>query len=448
MNSYMYTEVGTYTDIPPLALTTDGAGTLYLASTNQNTVFVRSMLMDGTFATQEYWAGLTNQVAAPLLADCYGIHYDPSGFLYLNLTSTDTIFGGSRILYPSPLPNTIVVKLTAIAITRVWAYQAHALNVTGRSRTSALTILPNHSVRLLYSLETVGSNTGYAGFAHFSPDGVLVERHNLPIYDGQPVISACTLCQNSAGTRLFYMLWQPEDPLRVSFGELTHGGDITWIDKSTTYNPTPYGTSATTGATATDRHFWIAYTTNAAVQDQVQTNTTDTVAVQFGLHECFTITEKECLCSPIPQAQNFRTVHHQKENSRILREAVRCPLHFQNRDTGGLCGVQHAAVHASGGASASPYARGTYRRFGRIRGIEEICRPVRGVSGSELTARIASRTVTSNATLRRHAEHFRPFPPPIPCRLYRSGPQPGVPIAPVTACNLGNQRVDYSAPTK
>jgi hypothetical protein len=441
-----YTEVGSYGFYtPPLALTTDGAGTLYLASSNAATVFVRSMTMDGTFATNEYWAGLTNTGAAPLVANCYGIHYDPSGYLYLNLKSTETIQGGTRILSPFLLPNTIVVKLTATAITRVWAYQSPALDVTGRSVTSALVVLPNHSVRLVYGMESMVTNLGNVGWAHFSPTGTLVERHNLPAYDGTAALAAATLCLNTAGTRLFYLFWQPEAPQGVSFGELTFAGDITWIDRSTDYNPPSAINTAITGAAATDRHFWIAYTTTEPVQDQTQTTFADVVVVEFALRECFTITETECVCSPIPRAQDFRTVHHQTERNRILREAVRCPLHFHNRDTGGLCASQHAAVHAS---DPSPYRRTTARPLSRIRGIEEICRPVRNVAASELTARIRSRTESSNAALRRHSEHYRVLPPPRPCRLFRTGPQPGVPIAPITPCIIGNQRVDYSPPTK
>jgi hypothetical protein len=69
---------------------------------------------------------------------------------------------------------------------------------------------------------------------------------------------------------------------------------------------------------------------------------------------------------------------------------------------------------------------------------------VRGVSGAELTARIRSRTETSNAALRRHSEHFRANPPP-PQRLCPPPRQPTRPTAPVTPCNIGNQRVDYTS---
>jgi hypothetical protein len=161
-----------------------------------------------------------------------------------------------------------------------------------------------------------------------------------------------------------------------------------------------------------------------------------------------------CQCR---QPQDFRTIHHRTERERILHEAVRYPLHFTNRDTGGLCATQHAAVHAppqpsllTGTTVHVPYAIRSRRPFHRIGGIEEICRPVRGVSGSELTARIRARTESSNTALRRHSEHFRTLPPPPArlCRPVRTEPQAGVPTAPVTPCILGNQRVDFSSPTK
>jgi hypothetical protein len=39
------------------------------------------------------------------------------------------------------------------------------------------------------------------------------------------------------------------------------------------------------------------------------------------------------------------------------------------------------------------------------------------------------------------------LPPPPVCRTVQAGPQAGVPTAPQTPCNIGNQRVDYSNPT-
>lgn len=153
-----------------------------------------------------------------------------------------------------------------------------------------------------------------------------------------------------------------------------------------------------------------------------------------------------CRCR---QHQRHRTVHHRTERDRMLAEVVRCPLYFQNRDTGGLCAAQHATVHSStppllgAGTETAPHALHTRRPFHRIRGIEEICKPVRSVSGAELTARIRARTEASHATLTRHSEHFRVTPPP-PARLCPPPRQPTRPTAPVTPCIIGNQRVDYT----
>jgi hypothetical protein len=442
---------GTYTDItyPALALTTDGVGTLFLASQTETTVFVRSVLTNITFDTVEYWAGLVNTALAPLAATCYGMQYDAGGYLYLTLTSEETIQGGTRILSPfDPLENTILVKLTAASIGTVWVYQEPALNITGWSRLSSLIAMPDHSTRILYTQIDPSDNTFTVGFAHLSASGALVSRLDIPEFNGL-FIDSCILCKTPASERLFFMCTVAEDPLSVGFGELSFSGEVEWLVRSVIYNPASGGTISNSGATASNRYFWIAYLSTGAILDQVQTNTFgyDAVAVQFALTECFTITETICLCSPRRPAQDFRTMHHRTERERILREAVRCPLHFHNRDTGGLCTEQHRGVH---GTTPSPYAITRQRPFHRIGGIEEICRPVRGVSGSELTARIRSRTETSNANLRRHSEHFRTLPPP-PARLCpppRPVPAPGVPIAPVTPCVLGNQRVDYRAPTK
>ncbi len=451
LTSRVYTEAGVpFSNFPALALATNGAGMLYLASQTATTVFVRSVLTNITFDTVEYWTGLVNTAAAPLDAICYGMQYDASGYLYLTLTSDETIQGGTRILSPfDPLQNTILVKLTAASIGVTWVYQSPALNVTGQSRLSSLIAMPDHSIRVLYIQIDPSDNTVTTGFAHLSSAGTLVSRLDIPEFNGL-FIDTCILCKTPASDRLFFLCTIVEDPqINVGFGELSFSGTVLWFERNVVYNPIGDSTLSNSGATATNRHFWISYLSSGAIMDQVQTNTAgyDAVAVQFVLTECFTFTETTCLCSPRRPAQDFRTVHHRTERERILREVVRCPLHFQNRDTGGLCAEQHRGVH---GTAPSPYAVTRQRPFHRIGGIEEICRPVRGVSGSELTARIRSRTETSNATLQRHSEHFRALPPP-PARLCpppRPVPTPGVPIAPVTPCNLGNQRVDYRLPTK
>ena len=156
-----------------------------------------------------------------------------------------------------------------------------------------------------------------------------------------------------------------------------------------------------------------------------------------------------------PETANAATV---SERDRILADVTRCPIYRLNQNTGGLCGAEHATVHLdlgtiSAGAGSTPIAihpphqLHQLRSHHRIRGIDEITILSRGASGSEVTARRRANIEASNKSLRRHSEHFRLLPPPPPCRLLRTGPQAGVPIAPTTPCVPGNQRVDYSSPT-
>jgi hypothetical protein len=433
--------------VPPLGFTTDRSGTLYYATT-LSTVLLRGLVTDGTFDLVATWGGLLNTAAAPLVANCFGLTYDSEGdgYLYMNLTSQQTIQGGTRILGPpGPPENTIVVKLAlAPTISVAWAYQSPALNTAGRSSFNSLVALADHSIRVLYENADPATGITTIGFAHLSATGTLVTRHDLPEYIPSASFQSSVLCRTLTTDRLFFIVSQVEVPYPVSFGELTHAGEVIWFVQSANFNPAGQ-TNALQGLTATDRFLWLAYLTRAAFPDQTQINEEDSVAIQFALRECFTITEKICQCPAYRPAQDFRTVHHRRESERILREAVRCPLYFQNRDTGALCPREHVAVHSQ---VQSPYSLTAQRVFHRIRGIEEICRPVRAVTGTELTARARARAENSSVTLRRHSEHFRTLPPPRPCRLYQTGPQPGVPIAPVTPCNLGNQRVDYSPSTK
>lgn len=135
------------------------------------------------------------------------------------------------------------------------------------------------------------------------------------------------------------------------------------------------------------------------------------------------------------------------EHDRVLREAVRCPLVYgrQLDAGGGICSVASLrelspGLDYTGSTQTASYK---FRTFDRIRGIEEVAQVVRTLSSSEVTAR--RRAIIQGSAVR-HAEHFRALPPPPPCREIRRGPQPGVPIAPTTPCNIGTQSVDYSNP--
>lgn len=141
------------------------------------------------------------------------------------------------------------------------------------------------------------------------------------------------------------------------------------------------------------------------------------------------------------------------EHDRTLHEAIRCPAIYKNTTLGGHCGPTAAEPHKpvdltllQSYSTSRPHGLYQYRVYDRIRGIEEISQVVRTQSSSEVTAR--RRASLESFSRRRHAEHFRSYPLPPPCRVPRTTPQAGVPIAPTTPCNLGNQRVDYSNPRR
>ncbi len=151
-----------------------------------------------------------------------------------------------------------------------------------------------------------------------------------------------------------------------------------------------------------------------------------------------------CPACRLPQKEPQRTAIPSREH--MIPGVTHCLLYQKNIHFGAICQDTKASIHDAvppGILSATPPHRlHGYRKYDRIRGIEEIARYSRGPSSSELTAR--RRRVIEHAaeTADRHSEHFRVYPPPPPCRLIQVGPQAGVPIAPVTPCNPGTQRVD------
>lgn len=157
-------------------------------------------------------------------------------------------------------------------------------------------------------------------------------------------------------------------------------------------------------------------------------------------------------CPRCLTAQKEPQVTVVSEHNRILPGVTRCLLYQRNIHTGALCQGTKETIHASPPAgllgATPPHRLHGYRKYDRVRGIEELARYVRGPSSSEVTSRLRRVIEHAAATATRHSEHFRVRPPPPPCRLVRTGPQPGVPIAPVTPCNPGTQRVDYSIPQK
>ena len=92
-----------------------------------------------------------------------------------------------------------------------------------------------------------------------------------------------------------------------------------------------------------------------------------------------------------------------------------------------------------------PAVDNVLRKFPRIGGIEEICKPLVGRAASDRTARLRV-SILSQSSIRYEQTEIPlvPYPPcPIP---RRPGPQPGIPVPPNGPCNLGERRVDYSNP--
>jgi hypothetical protein len=89
-----------------------------------------------------------------------------------------------------------------------------------------------------------------------------------------------------------------------------------------------------------------------------------------------------------------------------------------------------------------PAVTTVYRCFGRIRGIDQICKPFVGRSSSDRTARFKAGLIS--ASLTRYDQVVLPVVPYPPCPLPPS--RAGIPIPAKPPCNLGNRRVDYSNP--
>lgn len=151
------------------------------------------------------------------------------------------------------------------------------------------------------------------------------------------------------------------------------------------------------------------------------------------------------------QACRFPTIvdhrSHTKTEFERMMNLANCIFYSQNIHSGGLCSADRDTVHVDV-EKPFPHSLHRYRSQPRMRGIDEYSRWVRTLSASELTARRRAAVIEGHQDEIRHKEHFRTIPPPPTnvCRIPRTGPQAGIPIAPETPCVLGNQRVDYEIP--
>jgi hypothetical protein len=155
---------------------------------------------------------------------------------------------------------------------------------------------------------------------------------------------------------------------------------------------------------------------------------------------------RDCIILAQPTIQVSTTPN---QLSFTLDKAIACPILYKAQNTFNGCQpVFTTPIPPMTGPGVEPpqgpSVTDVYRRFERIRGIEQISKPVVGRAGSDHTA--ALRTSIESASITRYSQTVIPvipYPPYIP---RPSGPQPGVPPGVSTPCNLANRRVDYSNP--
>jgi hypothetical protein len=135
--------------------------------------------------------------------------------------------------------------------------------------------------------------------------------------------------------------------------------------------------------------------------------------------------------------------------SYVLEKAIVCSTLYKSQETiNGAQPVYTTPIPPLTGPGVEP-PQGpavdlVQRQFQRIRGIEQISKPLVGRSSNDRTA--ALRASIEAAEMTRYSQTVIPVIPYPPCVPRRSGPQPGVPPGVSTPCNLANRRVDYSNP--
>ena len=137
----------------------------------------------------------------------------------------------------------------------------------------------------------------------------------------------------------------------------------------------------------------------------------------------------------------------------ILSIAVQCPIRYNTPfSTFGCQPVYASAIPPPTEAEVpgveppqGPAVDNVLRKFPRIGGIDEICKPLVGRAASDRTARLRASILSSSDT--RYVQTVIPLVPYPPCPIPRKvGPQPGIPVPLNGPCNLGLRRVDYSNP--
>lgn len=247
-------------------------------------------------------------------------------------------------------------------------------------------------------------------------------------------IKAITLCTSPTVDRYFYTmhLYNPEltnFEYYVQTGEITFGGKIVGtpsnIQINGSYNIAPTNTIQATAnylAVASGLHLSTYKITFKEPYDDLITLTRDR-------KYCITeIIYPGCDCPTVPVNNNPPL----DGLTRTLKLAICQPIQFSNPAASDGCDPIYTAptkyLTVADGAEPpqGPAVKTIIRKYDRINGIDEICKPIPGRYGSTRTARIRSNIEAASTT--RYVNTVLPqVQYPFPCPVY--GNQTGIPRA-------------------
>jgi hypothetical protein len=334
--------------------------------------------------------------------------------------------------------NIIIISITpALAIN--WTTSVAINPAFFPPKNSAITVDTSGNLYLLYSNTGNGLILNLAMIDSSSGSIIGTTQVNYP----PPLLTTPVLLEYVYATinnynRFFYMLVIGGSPTScIQYGELDLSGNVV-------FSNTIYPTSATSqyAIVSCDNTMSIVgwfFTT------QFEIAYIDVSCVTFDVSQCSYV-YPGCACPVIaqPVIQQPTTPN---QLTHILDQVVACPiLYVTPFATSGCQPVYTEPIPPLLGPDVEPpqgpAVMNVYRKFSRISGIDQISKPLVGRSASDRTARLRANLVSQSQT--RYVQTVIPliaYPPCLP-----PPPQPGVPIAPNTGCNLGARRVDFSNP--
>jgi hypothetical protein len=154
-----------------------------------------------------------------------------------------------------------------------------------------------------------------------------------------------------------------------------------------------------------------------------------------------------CDCPTIEQPKNQEGTTPD-QLSYVLDKAIKCPIRYTNPNSYPGCQPTYTVpipylTEPGTEPPQGPAVQKVFRKFEKIRGIDQICRPLTTQASSARTSRIRANILAQSDT--RYVQTVIPLVPYPPCPAPRVGPQPGVPIAPMYPCINGND-VDFTNP--